>query len=427
MDNQSLQTIVVDLTPILPGGDNGGAKLFVLELLTQLARIAPQTHFILLTQMASHEELACLDQHNVSRRMVLGHPGRHQIATRLHAWAGRLLTLLPTRWHGHLLTLGIRAYRYVQRTRTSALPNSLGADLLFCPFTAPTYADPHIPTVCTIYDLQYQVYPGFFAPEDVAQRAHAFTQASRRATALAAISDFSRQEAIQHGNINPARIRTIHPRMAQRIKKGTKAPSPTIGRLGLVAGRYLLYPANFWKHKNHEMLLTAFGIACRNGLAADIKLVCTGAPSERQSYLAAATTIMNLGGRVIFPGFLPVEELADVMGKASGLIFPSLYEGFGLPVIEAMAAGIPVACGNLTSLPEVAADAAFLFDPRRPLHIANAMITLVENVARRERLIEAGINRAAEYADSERMAREYWDLFIWALTNDEQVPVNLQS
>jgi len=416
MDNQSLRTIVVDLTPILPGGDNGGAKLFVLELLTQLARIAPQTHFMLLTQAASHEELACLDQHNISRRMVLGPLGTHQITTSLHAGAGRLLAHLPARWRGHLLTLGIRAYRYVQRTSSSNLPSSLGADLLFCPFTAPTYASPHIPTVCTIHDLQYQVYPEFFAPQDVAQRAHAFTQACRHATALAAISDYSRQVAIQQGNINPARIHTIYPRMAQRIKTGTNDPSPIMGHLGLVAGRYLLYPANFWRHKNHEMLLTAFGIACRDGLAEDIKLVCTGALSERQSYLAAAAAIMNLGNRVIFPGFLPAAELADLIGKARGLIFPSLYEGFGLPVLEAMAAGIPVACGNLTSLPEVAADAALLFDPRRPVHIANAMTTLVENDALRGRLIGAGLQRAAEYADSERMAREYWDLFLWALT-----------
>ena len=190
-------------------------------------------------------------------------------------------------------------------------------------------------------------------------------------------------------------------------------------RLGLASQRYLIYPANFWKHKNHEMLLTAFGMACHGGLAADIKLVCTGAPGARQEWLMSAAHTMNLGDRILFPGYLPNAELAALMANCTGVVFPSLYEGFGLPVIEAMAAGVPVACSNTTSLPEVAADAAILFDPRVPTQIAQAMISLVKNEALRARLIQAGQQRAVEFSDGKRMAREYWELFQYALSQRE--------
>ena len=82
-----------------------------------------------------------------------------------------------------------------------------------------------------------------------------------------------------------------------------------------------------------------------------------------------------------------------------------------MPVIEAMAAGVPVACSNTTSLPEVAADAAIFFDPRVPTQIANAMISLLQNDALRNRLIDSGLKRSAEFSDVARMAREYWQLF----------------
>jgi glycosyltransferase involved in cell wall biosynthesis len=315
--------------------------------------------------------------------------------------------------------LGYKLKIALKRGGSGALLRDMGVDLLFCPFTAPTYFEPRIPTVCTIYDLQYKTYPGFFAAEDVVHREHTFIEACGRAAALTAISDYSRYSAITHGNLDPERIRTIHLRMAQRIPPGVENGKAILDRLGLVPQRYLVYPANFWKHKNHEMLLTAFGVACHEGLPPDIKLVCTGAPGTRQAWLMIAARTMNLGDRILFPGYLPNAELAALMADCSGVVFPSLYEGFGLPVIEAMAAGVPVACSNTTSLPEVAAEAAILFDPRVPSQIAQAIISLVENDALCVRLIQAGLQRAAEFSDTERMAREYWDLFQYALSNEK--------
>jgi glycosyltransferase involved in cell wall biosynthesis len=415
--NRSLGTIAVDLTPVLPGGDNGGAKIFVVQLLQTVARMTPSTQFVLLTQASSHEELAALDAPNVRRLLVIADAThRKTMRDRLRSLGRRIRPLIPSGLHAALKGAGKRMTSPAPMRGAGGMLRDLKADLLFCPFTAPTYFEPGIPTVCTIYDLQYRTYPEFFDPDDVAHRDHTFREACRVATELAAISEYSRQSAIAHGNVDPSRIRTIYLRMAQRMSSSEAEASNVVSRLGLAAGRYLIYPANFWKHKNHEMLLTAFGIACRGDFPADIKLVCTGAPGARQRFLAESAQAMQLGSRVVFPGFLPDRELAALMKQSAAVIFPSLYEGFGLPLIEAMAVGVPVGCSNATSLPEVASGAALLFDPRIPQEIAQTMLSLVADRAARDRLIRAGRERAAEFSDVERMAHEYIQIFADSLS-----------
>lgn len=415
--NAVLKTIAVDLTVVLPGGHNGGAKIFVVELLRRLAGSHPECRFVLLTRSSAHDELASLDAANVSRLLVVTDAPGQKSKRRLLDVGLRASQHLPRRVRCHLLRWAHALNSAIKRRGVGgALLRQLQADLLFCPFTAPTYFDPAVPTVCTIYDLQYKTYPEFFSPEDVASRDHAFTQACRHAAALSAISEYAKASAVRHGGIGSDAIQTIHLRMASRMSEGQANGQMVLDRLSLTTQGYLIYPANFWQHKNHEMLLTAFGMAYGSGLlATDIKLVCTGAPSERQTYLRAAANLMGLGDHVLFPGFLSNDELGTLLSQAGGMIFPSLYEGFGLPVIEAMAMGVPVACSNLTSLPEVAGDAAILFDPRVPEQIAQAMATLLADSNRHGQLIAAGLDRAAEFSDTDRMAREYWELFLHAM------------
>lgn len=416
---ETFKRIVVDLTPIRPGGENGGAKIFVLELIKQLANLAPSTEFILLTQAASHQELQGMESKNIRCLMVIGTSFiKSSRVEKLRA----ALFKLP--YVGRkIAAFGYRIFTLLKRREAHSLLDDIKADLLFCPFTAPTYFEPGIPTVCTIYDLQYKTYPEFFSPEEQVHRNHVFVEACRRASMLTAISDYSRQTAIQHGGIEPDKIRTIYLQMAHRILPDAKQDKSILNRLGLVEEEYLLYPANFWKHKNHEMLITAFGIACQEKLPAKIKLVCSGAPNDRQAWLMDAVAKMGLASRVLFPGYLSNDELAVLMANSRGLIFPSLYEGFGLPVIEAMAAGIPVACSHLTSLPEVAGEAAFLFSPRIPTQIAEALITLSENNELRQHLIQAGKERAALFSNASHMAQEYWSLFQHAVSKSVQTDV----
>ena len=406
-----LRTIVVDLTPVLPGGENGGAKVFVLELLRRLAEFAPRTQFVLLTQATANDELAALDRENVRRLVILDRskpPTLRSLGLRI---SSRVLAYLPGRLKRVAGRLGYAWLTLSKRRGSQSVIRDLNPDLLFCPFTAPTYFEPNVPTVSVIYDLQYKTYPEFFSAEDVAHRGRTFTEAARCSTALVAISNYSREAAIAEGKFDPAFIKTIHLHISQHSLHNAPRDESILSRLHLTAGKYLIYPANFWKHKNHEMLLTAFGLARRSGLADDIRLVCTGAPGERQQWLKQAARALGLESQILFPGYLANAELLALITNSAGVIFPSLYEGFGLPVVEAMATGVPVACSNVTSLPEVAGDAAILFDPRVPGQIAQAMVSLAHDKDLTTRLVQAGSQRAAEFSDSRRMAKQYWEIF----------------
>jgi len=405
--------VAVDLTPVLPGGDNGGAKVFALELVTHLARLAPTCRFILLTQAASHEELASLDADNVRRVQVLG-PAASSGRTRAFGLASRALSPMPAWIRRRVAGAGYRVFALLKRGSSPRLLRDMGAQLLFCPFTAPTFREPGIPVVATIYDVQYRAYPQFFSVEDAAQRDRAFLEACRESTRLAAISDYSRTSAIATGAVEPGRIRTIH---LQRGVASVTPDAPAAMVRGPISPPYLFYPANFWRHKNHEMLLTAYGIARRAGLPNDLKLVLTGAPGERQEELKCAAAKMGLADHVVFAGFVSPEDYRALLAGARGLVFPSLYEGFGLPVVEAMAAGVPVACSDTTSLPEVAGEATLLFDPRLPSRIAEAMVALATDEALRARLAGAGRDRASRFTRPEAMAQAYWSLFAEALAH----------
>ena len=264
-----------------------------------------------------------------------------------------------------------------------------------------------MPTVCTLYDLQFDAYPQFFTPMEAGLRRAAFLDACENATALAAISSFTRERAIELAHLDSQRIEAVPLRLARR---GVADPS-VAARFGVAPGRFLLYPANFWKHKNHEMLLTAFAVARRSGLAPDMALVCTGAPGARGPELERAARSLGLGDSVRFPGYVDDAAIASLMAQCTALVFPSLYEGFGLPVADAMANGVPVACSDIPALREVAGDAARYFDPSVPAQVSDAIIAITQDAGLRARLVAAGKTRAPEYAAVDRMAGDYWQLF----------------
>jgi hypothetical protein len=207
-------------------------------------------------------------------------------------------------------------------------------------------------------------------------------------------------------------VKTIYIRMNQRLPQASPEQANSIlQQLGLAPDYYFLYPANFWRHKNHEMLLTGFLQARSRGLPTEVKLVCTGAPGARLEELKDAVQRLGLASAVLLAGFLDEVAFSALMRSSLGVVFPSLYEGFGMPVLEAMAAGCPVACSNRTSLPEVVGDAALLFDPRKPSDIAEAMCRLWFDQDLRSELMQNGKRRALAFTNSDEMTREYWHLF----------------
>ena len=126
-----------------------------------------------------------------------------------------------------------------------------------------------------------------------------------------------------------------------------------------------------------------------------LQLVFTG---EKTAALANAIEKQAVSSRVVFVGTIPENRLPALYRGARALIFPSLYEGFGLPVLEAMACGTPVVTSNVTAIPEIAGDAALLVDPRSVEQISRAMETIVEDGALRQRLVDKGVKRAAQFS-----------------------------
>jgi glycosyltransferase involved in cell wall biosynthesis/SAM-dependent methyltransferase len=364
--------VAVDLTPVLPGGDNGGAKLMTILLLHALRDMRPGWRFLCIVSDAAYDELAHLDAPNVERVRAVA--------------LGRLRGL--SHWQG-------------QRV-----------DLLFCPFTMPYFQHPDVPAVSVIYDLQYAYYPQFFSPDDEAGRERAFLTAARLSERLVCISEFTRQSVLEQGNVPAGRTATIHIALPRRLSRATpEAVSVMRERLGLEQDDYLLYPANFWSHKNHRMLLTAFGMFAAAGPGCRMRLVLTGADTGLRQELGQAVSRLGLEQRVVFAGYVSDDELSALLTGARALIFPSLFEGFGMPLVEAMAVGTPILCSNVTSLPEVGGDAALYFDPRRPDDIAAAIARLLDEPGLGEALVARGRERLAAFGGPEDMARNYLDVF----------------
>ena len=370
-------TVMVDLTPLLPGGGNGGAKWFVLALLAGMAERRPRWRWLLLTT-AANDELVRL---------------HFPALARLRTGGGEEAPAL--------------------RPDPAALPGGGRADLLYCPFTALFYARPSVPTVATVYDLQFIEYPQFFSRAEVEERAANFFRAAAAADRLVCISDYVRDQVCRTAGLGSAWVKRVHISLPDRLGPCEPAALPALlARHGLRHGRYLIYPANTWPHKNHEMLLAAAGIYFARHPASDLKIVCPGVSDEpRGRALKAAARRMGLAERAIFPGFLGERDLAGLFAGARALIFPSLFEGFGMPLLEAMAQGVPVLSANTTSLPEIAGDAALLFDPRRPDEIVGAIEAIEGEPQMAERLAAAGRARAAQLGNAATMAEAYLALF----------------
>ena len=201
------------------------------------------------------------------------------------------------------------------------------------------------PSATTILDLQHEFLPDNFGRAEL-RTGGSRTGPPRRSQIVVAISEHARRTLIERMDLDPERVRTIHLGVDTAVFTPSDVPREP----------FLLYPANAWPHKNHATLLRALD------RLEEYRLVLTGSGLER----------LPPHPRVDVAGRVAREELVSLYRRASALVFPSLYEGFGQPVLEALACACPVACSDLPPLREVAGDDAVYFDPRDPESIADA-------------------------------------------------------
>ena len=210
------------------------------------------------------------------------------------------------------------------------------------------------PAAVTLHDLQHLDLPELFPRAERAFRAVAWHRSVRRARLVIVPSAFVRDRAVALLGLDPARVRVIHHGIDhERFRPGNEPREPIV-----------LYPARSWPHKNHDRLLEAFALLRRERRG--LRLVLTGGGAQT-------------GAGVEQRGRVSLDELASLYRRSAALVFPSRYEGFGQPPLEAMASGCPVACSNAASLPEVCGDAARYFDPDSPEQIAGALAAVLDD------------------------------------------------
>jgi glycosyltransferase involved in cell wall biosynthesis len=395
------------MTPVLPGGKNGGAKILAIELLKSFHEMALQDRFLILTASWNHEELSILDGPNMQRSCVL--KGQEPKPKPHHTGYSRRLHRAMRSVRNHLKRIaGGRS----PMGRTLA---AQGVELLFCPFTAPTLAEGNIPTVCTVLDLQHRELPQFFSRHEVGLRNDFMAELKHKADRIICISEHTRKTVLKHLGVSPEKTHTVPICIQTRFFRPEAEKSlQYLADFGISERPYMFYPANFWPHKNHSMLLTAYGMFLARNPQSPIDLVFTGALNGGEGVIRRAVSQMGLAKRVHFLGFVPEEKLAVVWFGCEFLIFPSLYEGFGIPVLEAMSIGKPVLCSDRTSLPEVAGKAALYFDPRKPGDIVKCLERVSKGASLKKDLVKRGYARAA-YFSSETMTRKYLEIFRFAL------------
>jgi glycosyltransferase involved in cell wall biosynthesis len=265
--------------------------------------------------------------------------------------------------------------------------------------------------VVTVHDLIYAHFPAAHAGvRDKAMRV-LVPAAARRAHRVIADSQSTRDDLVELVGLPAERIDVV-PLGLGAVRRS--APTPPVQlreRLRLGDHPIVLSLSAKRPHKN---LLALIGALARIPAESRPVLVLAGYPTEHEAQLRELTRSLGLDEHVRFPGWLSEADVEGLWAIAAAFVFPSLYEGFGLPVLEAMVRGVPVACSNASSLPEVAGDAALLFDPRDEGALAVALERLLDDAALAQRLRVAGRERARQFT-WERSARATIDSYRRAL------------
>jgi alpha-1,3-rhamnosyl/mannosyltransferase len=254
------------------------------------------------------------------------------------------------------------------------------------------------PTVATMHDLSHLHYPQFHPRERIVYLDRYLPQTLQQATRLIAVSEFVRQEVIQMLGVSEARIVTVHngvdpvfhPYPAAEVRK-------VLDRYALPAGGYLLAVATLEPRKNLGRLAEAYG-RLPAALRQRYLLVLVGACGWLTEPLERQLAPLERRGQLRRLGYVPREELPLLYAGARAFAYPSLYEGFGLPVLEAMASGIPVLTSNRSSLPEVAGDAALLVDPEDVDALIHGLERLLLDGPWRTSAIARGLRQASRFS-----------------------------
>ena len=351
-----------------------GIGTYIRNLLRQLARLDRDTEFVVLCRPEDREALAVLGE---NFRAVPEKAGNYSFSEQV---------TVPVTLKREGVTL----------------------------FHAPHYVLPRLVrcrSVVTIHDCIHLMFPQYLPSRLALTYARAsIRMASRRADRILTVSESSKRDILRFVDVAADKIDVIYNAYEERF--GVEPHEDEVARVReryQLQDAFVLYAGNVKPHKNLARLIDAFDIVRRRGLD-QLKLVLIGDEISRYAALRRAVHQHQLHKYVRFLGYLPEPTLAVLYRLAGVFVFPSLYEGFGLPPLEAMASGTPVVTSNVSSLPEVAGDAALLVDPYDPEAIADGIYTVLTDEAIGRDLKRKGLARARQFSweQSVRRVREIY-------------------
>jgi glycosyltransferase involved in cell wall biosynthesis len=369
----------------------GGRQQLVIGLARALSRLEDGNEYLFLV---SPEDDEWLRPHlgGGCRRLEPGHPPpRKRLGSRI-AWQfeARSQWLWRRRWppptdrytEDEIKTIGV-SDGTIELAGVDVMHFVLSGGFLT---TVPTIYHPH--------DLQHLHHPHFFGDEDAAARDLIYRTYSEQASLVVMMTSSGKRDLVTQFDLPAEKVAVV--------PGGSVLgdyPEPSGADLSFVRERlrlperFLLYPARTWPHKNHGTLLEALALLRdRHGL--EIGLVCPGAQDEHLALLEERVLQLGLCDSVLFPGFISPLELRALYSLATALVYPSLFEGWGLPLSEALWAGVPVACSAIPPLLDVAGGAALTFDPRSPEQIADTIARLWRDAHLRADLVKRGKRRS---------------------------------
>jgi glycosyltransferase involved in cell wall biosynthesis len=272
-----------------------------------------------------------------------------------------------------------------------------------------------LPCVLTLHDIQQEYHPEFFTAQELQFRQRTYKPSAEKASLIITDSEFTRQTLVEKYQVPATKVYSIFMGVDHTVFRSDHSQEE-LQRLKekyCLPEQFAFCPANTWPHKNHVRLVRAWALL-RRYASVHCPLVLTGKAREGHGIFLAEVERLGLQREVLFLGYVPRREMSLLYAAASFLIFPSLFEGFGLPVLEAMASGCPVACSNLTTPPEIAGGAALLFDPYSEEEIAEAARRLLEDGETRQTLRQRGLERSREFS-WEKTARETLQVYYKAV------------
>jgi glycosyltransferase involved in cell wall biosynthesis len=351
----------------------GGLETYVLELVPALLRAAPEAQFTILSNDRGRDLLATQDWAAEVRLDVLP-----------------VMTRRGLRAAGELTLLGAIASRRFDVLHSAALLAPLAT---------------RAANVVVLADTTWLTVPDFGKGQGPTVRLWqaVVPRVARRADRVIAISEASAHDVREQLNVDPARIDVIPLGYGSPPRVAATPEAELRSRLGLGTGPIILNVGMKKVHKNQSRLVRALP-RIRESVP-DAQLVLAGASTPYEEQLRTEAGALGLDGGVTTAGYVDDADLEGLYAAASAFVFPSLNEGFGLPVLEAMARGVPVVTSNRSSLPEVAGDAALLVDPTSVEEIADATVLAINDRSVRQRLITAGRARPAAFPWS-RTAQE---------------------